>query len=209
VTGAAPIFHDVVLAAERRVSGRLPAPIDPPLAVPEPGLVRTTICALSGREATPLCPRLETEWLPAGGLPACRWHRQDGARIAVDWPPAYRAWARESGLLTPTTAGRTDGAGLRRASAERPRPGSQLRIVNPPAGGTYLRDPTLPATFQTLPLRAVGDGAGRTVTWTVDGRAVGRSPLDAVVDWPLALGPHTIGVSDERGRTHETSIVVR
>src|SRR5687768_14916552 len=77
VTGAAPIFHDVLVAAERRVSGRLPAATDPPLAPPVPGLARKTICALSGREATSACPRLETEWLPAGHLPSCRWHRHD------------------------------------------------------------------------------------------------------------------------------------
>jgi membrane carboxypeptidase/penicillin-binding protein PbpC len=98
---------------------------------------------------------------------------------------------------------------VRRASAETARPSTTLRIVNPPAGGTYLRDPTLPAPFQTLPLRAVGDGAGRTLTWSVDGRAVGRSPLEAAVDWPLAPGTHTIAVSDDRGRTHETTILVR
>jgi membrane carboxypeptidase/penicillin-binding protein PbpC len=84
-----------------------------------------------------------------------------------------------------------------------------LRIVNPPPGGTYLRDPTLPAAFQTLPLRAVGDGAARTVTWSVDGRELGTARVDASLDWPLAIGPHAIAARDERGRTHETRIVVR
>ena len=116
----------------------------------------------------------------------------------VDWPPAYRAWARERGLLAlPAIGRRSEGPAVR------------LRIVNPPPGGTYLRDPTLPAPFQTLPLRAIGDGSARTLTWTVDGRTVGRSALDAAIDWPLAIGTHTIAVSDDHGRTHETSIVVK
>ncbi len=210
VTGAAPIFHDVLLAAERRVRGRLPAPTDPPLASPVPGLARRTICALSGREATAACPRLETEWLPAGDLPSCRWHRHDRGRTVVDWPPAYRAWARARGLLAvPAIGHSSERPAVRRAAAGTAPSRSALRIVNPPPGGTYLRDPTLPAPFQTLPLRAIGDGSARTLTWTVDGRTVGRSALDAAIDWPLAIGSHTITVSDERGRTHETSILVK
>jgi membrane carboxypeptidase/penicillin-binding protein PbpC len=80
--------------------------------------------------------------------------------------------------------------------------------VNPPAGSRYLRDPTLPASFQTLPLRAVGDDS-RSLTWTVDGATVGRTGPDAAVDWPLAVGAHTIAVTDDRGRTAETAIVVK
>src|SRR6188768_3978411 len=78
VTGAAPIFHDVLLAAQARVTGRLPGAGDPPLAAPTDGLARRMICALSGREATALCPRVQWEWLPAGALAPCPWHRRDG-----------------------------------------------------------------------------------------------------------------------------------
>jgi len=210
VTGAAPIFHDVLMAAEQRVRGRLPAPGDPALASPDSGLARTTICALSGRAATPACPRVESEWLPAGSIPSCAWHRNENGRTIVDWPSAYRPWARERGLVvaaasrhSPRAVGVAAGdrTPLRRVSAA-------LRIVNPPAGSRYLRDPTLPASFQTLPLRAVGD-ASRSLTWTVDGQTVGRTAPDAAMDWPLSVGAHTIAVTDERGRTDQTAIVVK
>ena len=205
VTGAAPIFLDVLLAAERRVSGRLPEASDPPLALPAPGLARRSICALSGRGATEACPRITSEWLPTGDLPPCQWHRHQGGRTIVDWPPVYRAWARARGLVAPVRAA---SASHRRPSAA-VREEATLRIVNPPAGGTYLRDPTLPTTFQTLPLRAIGDAAARRLTWSVDGRPVGTSTLDAAVDWPLAPGAHTIAVRDETGRTYETGILVK
>jgi membrane carboxypeptidase/penicillin-binding protein PbpC len=195
------------------VSGRLPEPTDAPLAVPAPGLARRSICALSGRAATDACPRLATEWLPAGDLPPCRWHRHERGRMVVDWPPVYRAWARGRGLISPASVSTAlmPASAASKASGRSPAATSHatLRIVNPPSGGTYLRDPTLPSAFQTLPLRAIGDGAARRLTWTVDGRTVGSGTLDAAVDWPLAPGAHTIAVSDDRGRTHEAAITVK
>jgi penicillin-binding protein 1C len=208
VTGAAPVFHDVLLAAQQRVMGRLPGPDDPLLVAAPAELVPRSICALSGREATRLCPAVETEWLPADRpLPECLWHRRHGGRVAVSWPPRYRSWAREHGLLDTATiveTGREDGPSPRVRST----PHEALRIVNPPAGATYLRDPTLRDSFQTLPLRAVTAAASR-LEWEVDGRAVGGGPPDTAVAWPLTVGRHVVSVQDERGRRDEAEIVVK
>jgi hypothetical protein len=168
------------------------------------------ICALSGREATPFCPRLETEWIPAD-LPAapCRWHRRQTGRVVVDWPPAYRAWARQQGLLASTAP---DALVARVASVTNVAPaggpgrGKRLRIVNPPPGATYLFDPTLRAEFQTLPLRAVAESSASRLAWEVDGQAIGSGPADRALDWPLARGEHTVAVSD--GRTREETLIL-
>jgi penicillin-binding protein 1C len=208
VTGAAPIFHDVMIAAQQAVTGRLPGPGDPPLAAPPEELVPRAICALSGREATERCPAVETEWLPRDRpATSCRWHRRHGGRVVVSWPPKYRSWAREHGLLDPAAIVETRGqapSSSRHAVAT----GEALRIVNPPAGATYLRDPTLRDAFQTLPLRAVTAASSR-LEWQVDGRAVGGGPPDAAVAWPLTAGRHVVSVQDERGRHDETEIVVK
>jgi penicillin-binding protein 1C len=186
------------MAAQRSVAGRLPGPDDPPLAAPPDGLVPRPVCALSGLDATELCPAVETEWLPADrpGV-SCAWHRRRGGRVVVAWPAKYRAWARQHGLLES-------------ASGAPPPPPARgaLRIVNPPAGATYLRDPTLRDAFQTLPLRAVSAGSSR-LDWQVDGRAVGGGSPDAAVAWPLAAGRHVIAVRDEHGRSDEAEIVVK
>jgi penicillin-binding protein 1C len=211
VTGAAPIFHDVMLAAQARVGGRVPAADDPLVDRPS-DLAPRAICALSGREATEYCPRLETEWIPVDRpAAACGWHRRLRDRVVVDWPPIYRAWARQGGLLASTapdtsfrvtaSVANTLPSRVGQAAAER------LRIVNPPPGATYLYDPTLRAEFQTLPLRAVAGAAAR-LAWEVDGRAVGASPVDRALDWPLARGEHRVAVSDGRGR-EETVILVK
>lgn len=205
VTGAAPILHDVLMAAERHVLGRLPG--DDAGLVPRPAsLVPRSICALSGMAAGEFCPAVETEYLPPDRkLRTCSWHRQQGGSAAVAWPGLYRAWAAEQGLLTPA-------AGL--ASAPAPLRGTEPsesrgpRIVNPPEGARYLRDPTLRPAFQTLPLRAVAEGS-RRLTWIVDGREVGRAAPEGSVDWPLGVGPHTIAVVDDRGRRSEARILVR
>jgi len=218
VTGAAPILHDVLLAAQRRVMGRLPVATDPPLARAPAGLAARSLCALSGKDAAPACPRVVTEWLPAA-TPSrmCGWHRQVHGRTVADWPPAYRAWARAQGLVSPLaertvahTSDRGESPNSRGTTARAAsHAAATLLIVNPPAGTTYLRDPTLRAEFQTLPLRAVADTRARVLTWSVNGRVVGTSPPDGRVDWPLALGTHTIAVSDDKGRTDRSEILVK
>jgi penicillin-binding protein 1C len=218
VTGAAPIFHDVMLAAQKRAAGRLEAAPAERVLDPPDGIGPVVVCALSGRRATDACPSVETEWLPAERRPAsCAWHRQEGERTVVLWPARYRAWARERGLTRGEEARLTPAALMEPARMQRPpataparEPGDdRLRVVSPPPGATYLRDPTLRAEFQTLPLRAAAPAAAGRLTWSVDGRTVGESHPDRALDWPLTAGAHTIEVRDARGRSDAVTILVK
>jgi membrane carboxypeptidase/penicillin-binding protein PbpC len=199
VTGAAPIFHAVLEAAQMRVAGRLPSERDAPLASPPPGLEPRSLCALSGLEATPSCPAVQTEWLEARRLAECAWHRTGALTAAVAWPAEYHGWARARGLPM-----RPPERAAERAGSVRP-----LTITNPPSGAIYLRDPTLRTEFQALALRAVATGGARRLRWQVDGRTVGVVGSDRPLDWPLAAGPHTVRVEDERGHSDETTILVK
>jgi penicillin-binding protein 1C len=204
VVGAAPIFHDVMLAAQESVQGRLPDASDRTLAEPPASLVSAQVCLLSGLRATPACPSVGPEWLRAARMPAkCTWHQGDETDSVVAWPSRYRTWARAQGLLeehAPPPA-RT-GTGPRRDVAR-----AALRIVNPPPGATYLRDPTLRAEFQTLPLRAEATAA--PLVWEVNGRRVGTTAAEQALSWPLVAGEHVIRVTDARGRQAEASILVK
>ncbi|MDD5740342.1 MAG: penicillin-binding transpeptidase domain-containing protein, partial [Candidatus Peribacteraceae bacterium] len=61
VTGAGPIFHDVMLAAVRNL---------PPGDFVQPqGLTKITVCRLSGKLPTDLCPHTIDEWFIAGTEP--------------------------------------------------------------------------------------------------------------------------------------------
>ena len=150
VTGAAPIFNSVMLAAMKRVRGRLPLGDTQPIVEPV-DVERLPVCTLSGLRPSPYCETTRSEWLPVEA-PAefCSWHH-DGH---VEYPPEYRNWVKAQGVVK-----------------ERPRPAvvAGLRVVNPPDGSTYLIDPTLRGEFQKLSLRATADAA-----WFVNDKSVSR-----------------------------------
>jgi hypothetical protein len=87
--------------------------------------------------------------------------------------------------------------------------GSQrLELVNPPAGATYLIDPTLRREFQTLPLRVVVP-APTTIEWSVNDAVVGRVSSEEVLEWPLRPGRHRVVARGSDGRSAESTITVR
>jgi penicillin-binding protein 1C len=206
VTGAAPIFHAVMLAAQRHVHGR--EDLDDDL-VPRPAdLHEGTICALSGMRAGDACPIRLHEWLPARFSPLpCSWHHASEDGLLTLWPDEYRTWASGRGLLEPDHAVMaTNVALLRRPSVGGGASLRRLEITSPPDGATYLIDPTLRAEFQSLPLRAIGN-AGR-LEWSVDGRRVGQEAGDAA-SWRLERGKHLVRARDLRGHVAEAAILVK
>jgi penicillin-binding protein 1C len=212
VTGAAPIFHAVLLAAERAVAGPGSVLADAPVAAVPEGLERVEICGLSGMRANRSCPSRVREWLPPGGdAPLCSWHHATDEGLLVVWPPEYREWALERGLLQDlrgrvVAARRDDGVAALVGDAARP--ARRLEIVSPPAGALYSIDPTLRREFQAVALRAVADVPGG-IEWRVDGERVGRASTDEPLLWPLTPGSHEITARDNRGRTARTVISVR
>jgi penicillin-binding protein 1C len=206
VTGAAPIFHAVMLAAQRHVHGREERDAD--LVARPADLREHTICALSGMRAGEACPIRTREWLPQGfsSLP-CSWHHASEDGLLTVWPDEYRSWAAGRGLLgrdyvvavaTRTAVpavGRNDRAAARR-----------FEITMPPDGATYLIDPTLRKEFQTIPLRAVGDTG--QLEWTVDGRRLAQASGQPI-SWPLERGTHVVRARDVRGRVAEAAILVK
>lgn len=206
VTGAGPIFHDVLLAAVERVRGALPVDDPRPLAHPTPDVRSVELCAVSGMTPGAACRSRVTEWLPAGAHPdRCTWHRDTGLGVETVWPDAYRHWARDQGLDVTGTPVVTD---TPRRAQSRSEPDEGFRVVAPLAGALYLIDPTLRPEFQSLPLRAAGATPG-DLEWFVDGKSVGTIASDGTLRWPLARGTHDIRVRDAAGRTAETRVVVR
>ncbi len=218
VTGAGPIFHAVMLAAERRY--RQDA-ADAVLFAPSSGrdaLNQREICALSGLAANEWCPARRHEWLPSGGdLPPCSWHHLDDGELITIWPAEYHEWARQRGILgvprVPMVP-RVQGVpkvpmvqGMHRVQTV-PEVQETFRIGSPADGSTYLIDPTLRREFQALSLRVVSSTHG-AIEWWVDGRPVARTTAQPAGSWSLTPGTHTFVARDEDGRTARSTILVR
>ncbi|HEV7763477.1 MAG TPA: penicillin-binding protein 1C [Thermoanaerobaculia bacterium] len=183
VTGAAPIFNAVMLAAMKRARGSLPIGDSAPIVAPPADVESIDICVLSGARPSTYCPAIAKEWLATNEPPRfCAWHH-DGV---IDWPAEYRVWARKNSPAAPQLA----------RTAHR----DAFRIANPPDGATYLIDPTLRMQYQTVRLRA--DAASR-VEWRVNNRRIAGS------EWSLVPGHHTITAVDASGRRDEVRIVVK
>ena len=217
VTGAAPIFHDVMLAADRRARGGMTASASERIVPPGTDVAQREVCALSGMSANQWCPNRKREWMAADthDLP-CSWHHGSDHGLLTILPPEYATWGASHRLRGVYAQGAGASPGVRGADAEAAGASHNVRrpdvvkaghfsIASPAHGSTYLIDPTLRREFQTLALKVVaGSGA---IAWSVDGRSVGKSrdPLD----WPLAPGIHRISARDARGRTAEVTITVR
>ena len=204
VTGAAPIFHDVMLAAQ----ARKPAGASVFTMPGDAALVQREICALSGLAPNAWCPSRRQEWLAKGdtSLLPCRWHHLTEDGLQVVWPSEFRQWAHQQRLLTTELV--ADAAPrVVKAVATHSVPAVPLRIVSPPSGATYLIDPTLRREFQTLPLRAVSERMAE-ITWSVDGRPLEGSS-GGNLSWPLVPGIHRFIARDGAGHTAEATITVR
>lgn len=209
VTGAGPIFHAVMLAAERRLAGEAVLHATEPLQATPSTVVEREVCADSGLRANAWCPRKRHEWLPVERADvACSWHHLSDEGLVTVLPAVFDAWQQGQGRVvsvarpgeTPVARAITRARGAARGPAT-------FAITSPPDGATYLIDPTLRREFQTLPLRAVG--AASALSWTISGRPVGTADAGAALEWPLAPGTHEVVVTDARGRTAAATITVR
>lgn len=199
VTGAGPIFHEVMMAAVERF-GRT-RDENAPVQTPPSDVRRQTICAMSGLAAGDACPTRIDEWVPRdGALAHCTWHHASDEGVITVWPEEYRAWA--STQMRASASAHTRPTLVASTNTK-----SVLQIVNPLAGATYLFDPTLRADFQTLKLRA--RGAAGDVVWEINGARVGTSEADRAIEWPLTRGEHQIVATDATGARAATRVTVR
>ncbi len=193
------------------------------LSFPPPkGYHPVSLCALSGKRATPACDLVFEEWFRPGQEPL---EKDDEHQLLaidvrngllaqartpkryVEWrnfvklPPRYAEWAAREGQLRPPDAVSMLGE-KSKALAHRLSPtnigaigsdgGSALRIVSPSNGLKLLRDPSVPAAYNTIALRVDVSPPIRQLLWVVDGRPFQLVPYPYTVRWPLQVGNHVI-----------------
>jgi 1A family penicillin-binding protein len=230
ISGAAPIWHDFMLAA---LQGRPAAPFPRP-----EGLVEVEICALSGQRAGPDCPHRREELFIAGAEPQeeCGWHRVfrldratgllAGAdtpperiveRVYTILPPELVEWGRDQGLPTPP------GDPLLGQSNDDPTVGRETRPVSPSHSPLLVLSPDpwtvyrlsrrLPADEQRIVVEAQpgSNVQPAEVTLLADGRplaTLSRPPYRAL--WTLTPGEHTFQAAgrDASGEAMASTTVV-
>ena len=187
VTGAAPIWHDVMEAALKARPAR-------DFIRPD-GLVDVEVCALSGALPGPDCPHRVTETFITGTEPTetCTLHRRIDGIVYTVLPPEAQGWAREHNIPQPPVAHQpppTD----RRA-------GLALYITAPDTGAIYSIDPAVSRSTQKIAITIETGLAFEQVTVMDNDQPLIRftSPPYALL-WPLEPGTHTfsaIGVTSD------------
>lgn len=209
VTGAAPLFRDVMLELH-------PDFVVPPPAVP-PGLLQAPVCPVSGSRPGADCPGSTLEWFMGGSEPrsACQVHRrftidrrsgrlasaltpagEREERLYELWPPAFRAWMAANRLPLPPVAG------------EAP-PLPRLAIAFPDAGDILKIDPVLRREYQTIQLEAVVPEGIREIEWLVNEQSLGRVGPPFQLRWMLQPGSHLFRARASAGGAGWLSDTVR
>lgn len=202
VTGAGPIFHDVMNIAMEGI------PKEP---FPKPNTVHAeTICTLSGLKASPDCPGTMQEWFKNGTEPAktddvyvtadidmrtgLRANAQCPAQYVVHrtfavLPPEVREWGRHNGYVPPPSqVSPLCGGGEQTTEGE-----NWIRITQPSDGDTFLLDPLVPDADENVTFSASAGTAIQSIDWYVDGAKIeaGTAP-DFRVQWKPREGSFTV-----------------
>lgn len=188
VTGAGPIFRDVMLYLHEHRDAKWPAP--------PAGLVRARIDPRTGHRLTPQTPpsRLSREELfIEGKLPPPAGDADYDHRGRAILPREYATWvaSRENWLGDLVTV-----------ATEEARP--QLRITNPIPGTVIRLDPDIPGGGTRLLLQAEGTRNPRWTCKTLDIRVEGTHPIAH-----LKPGRHEIELEDPAtGQMQRTFVIV-
>ncbi len=233
VSGAGPIWREVMLAAHRGL---------PPRDFPRPdGIIEMAVCAESGLLPTPACPAARLERFAAGTQPTraddtysvVAVDRVLGCRAPVSYPadrvvmrsfrrlPAEaEAWAADAGVARPprdVCPLPTDDQTVAVAPSETSAGGTafvaagQPALLAPAPGAAFKLSSGVPLARQQIALRAQSGGNAVRLTIVVDGAPVAvltQPPYRAF--WQLTPGAHRawVEVEDAQGRTTRSGVVV-
>ncbi len=152
-----------------------------------PPLVSTrTVCALSGRPISPLCPTGRLDYYIEGvsSQEPCSMHAMKDGVARIVWPAELEEFA--------------SGRSVSVAKA------GEVSIVSPLPGAKYILAPL--GGEQRAALRA--EGAELPVYWFVGGEFVGKQTDRTVMFWDLKKGVHTVSLVDGAGRTASSRFTV-
>ncbi|GAK59188.1 membrane carboxypeptidase [Candidatus Vecturithrix granuli] len=208
ITGAAPIYRDVMLTLYRD---------HPPMSLldsPPPGIVTARICPLSGDLVAENCPHGLEEFFLEGTEPTepCKMHQaywvderddlltepntpHSVKKVFLQFPPLYQSWAHDRGYPTPPTQLSPYARIVGKQKTRREQ--ASIRIVRPNDGDVYAIDPVLRREYQTLQLSAVVPSGMSQVVWYVNDEPWESVNAPFRAAWAIAPGAHRIYAEGE------------
>jgi penicillin-binding protein 1C len=211
VTGAGPIFKQVMIAAMAKVA---PAPL-----IQMNGLTSHRICPLSGQLAAAHCPGAMTELFVEGTAPhvSCEMHRalREGLsdflkkkcfELAMasgglsDLGVEYYDWAQHEGVaeqpwLTPLCLRSPEGEASRAAA---------LKILHPEDGAEFVLFADLPLSEQSIPFRMVAPASERPLKLMLDGDFLQTLDPPFAARIQATAGHHVLSAVDSDGSVVDT-----
>jgi len=200
ITGAGPIFHEVMIAAMRdqpKVSFKRPE-----------GIIEQEICALSGKLPTKYCPHTTKEWFIRGTEPDETDNLFTPLRIDTRnellanpncpekfikeevfaiFPPELKTWARENGWPSPPTKYSP------LCPPKEMQTGTWLTIENPNHGESFLLDPLIPDENEKIILSASASDDIQEIDWYINDQKIGSGSAPTFhLEWPPVGGVHKI-----------------
>jgi len=221
ITGAGPLFHEVM---QRAMQGRSGAWAKRPA-----GLVRKDICPLSGKLRGPYCETGVSEWVAKGHAPheKCDFHRAAKVSMCrgqtrtlkyVMLPSEYSEWQHSAQLpdLKQALLQQCDNEAVlltdlgREAETFR-----RLEILEPVGDSIFALDPTIPPDHQQLAIHITRPVNLASIKWQINDEAAGlRQIKPDVWLWPMEKGKTTLKASavlddGTRVETDEIAILVK
>jgi penicillin-binding protein 1C len=208
ITGAGPIFHDVMNEAMKGI---------PKTTFTKPsGIVDEVVCRLSGKLQSGLCPAVINEHFIQGTVPrdrddiyvekvidtrnnflassSCPEHVKK-KEVFTAFPVELKKWARENGWKEPPTQYSPlcsyDGGAQASASNQV----STLTISRPGENASFRLDPLIPDESELVVLEAQATDDVQHVEWFIDSVKVGEATRpDFRFKWKPVLGIHAVDV---------------
>ena len=207
ISGAGPIFRDIMLALEIRNPDR-------DFEKPE-GLARQEVCAVSGEVPTKYCSETINELFIKGNIPLkhCTIHqsvkidKRNNLLASVDcpreyleekvykvYPSEYYEWATSAGVeMPPCEVSRLSGTGEAEGMA------NECYVELPRDGDVYKIDPILRRDYQEIPLKPKVNENVKHLKWRIDGKEIISDKYPFIVYWELERGKHKIDFSAYTG----------